>query len=190
MNRDRLFLRLVEELSRTANGDAQDDFELLQASAHLRKLLLDDDPLMHQVNRERRVKITFRAAKEDDYVALVLSDRPSFWAWMDGFSPRMALRPNASVETLKLDRLLAKRAAVIANHDVSVRDVILQIANVSGGVHFGVPRTDVQRRMAETSEFIQVGGVSSVARTLRGVADVVIDGLEPLTAKVRTDLDA
>lgn len=183
MNRDDLYLRLVEELQRVVETPG-DDFDLLQTSAHLRKLLLDEDPLAHQVNRERRLRLRFVASAEDAYTRLVLEDGPSFWAWMDGFSPRLAVRAKET-ETLTIDQLLAKRAALVAGHDVSVKDVILQVAHVSGGVHAGTPRTELEHRLAEASQALRVGGVSSISRTLRGIADVVVGGLEPLTDQVR-----
>lgn len=186
MNREQLFLRLLQELAALADG-ISDDFQLLQASGHLRALLLDHDPLMHQMNRDRRLKISFEPSAEDAYTKVVLEDGPVFWAQMDGFSPRLAARPRQS-EALKLDGLLAKRAAVVEGEDVSVKDLILQVANVEGGVHPGTPRTDLEQRLSQWSVALRIGGFAAVARTLRGIADVVVQGLEPLAAQVRQDL--
>lgn len=186
VNRDALYLRLIDELTKTAE-QVEDDFSLLQASAHMRKLLLDEDPLMHQVNRERRIKVLFTVCAEDPYTAMVLEDGPVFWAWMDGFSPRWALGGKPT-ETLKLDGFMSKRAARVAGHDISVKELILQVANVEGGIHAGTPKTEVQQKLTEASAAFRVGGASSVARTLRGIADVLVEGLEPLSARVRQDL--
>ncbi len=188
MNRDWLFLRLLEELAQI-DGGIGDDFQLLRASATLRQLLVDDDPLMHQVNRERRLKVLFTACVEDAYVALLLEDQPTFWAWMDGFSPRYA-PAGTRTESLSLKNLLAKRAALVAGENVSVKDLIAQIANVEGGVHAGTPRTDLQRRLSETNVSIRLEGSGAVARTLRGITDVVVQGLQPLADQIRHGLRA
>lgn len=186
MDRDELFLRLHQELTSTAD-EIRDEYQLLQASAQLRALLLDNDPLMHQVNRDRRLKVTFEPSAEDAYTTVVLQDGPVFWAQLDGFSPRLAARPRPP-EILNLDGLLAKRAAVVGGEDVTVKDLILQVANVEGGVHPGVPRTELERCLSEWSAAIRIGGAAAISRTLRGIADVVVQGLEPLAAQVCQDL--
>jgi hypothetical protein len=115
---------------------------------------------------------------------MVLGYGPVFWSFMDGFSPRLAARAK-KVEALNRAQLLSKRAARVSGQDVTTRDLILQVAHVSGGVHAGSPETDLQRLLAGVSESVRIGGVSAVSRTLRGISDVVVLGLEPLTAEVR-----
>ena len=56
---DELFVRTIDDLEERAG--TTDEYELL-AAALLRKLLLDRPPLMDQVNRTRRLPISFRIA--------------------------------------------------------------------------------------------------------------------------------
>ena len=58
MQADELFLRTLEDLDRRTT--VPDEYEALLAAGLLRKLLLDEAPLAHQVNRYRRERIRFR----------------------------------------------------------------------------------------------------------------------------------
>jgi hypothetical protein len=188
MTRDELYVRTLEDVTRIAERP-RDEFDLLLASAHLRKLLVDEDPLVHQVNRERRLKLWFEPSAEDAYTVEVMKDDPIFYSPMDGFSPRLDVSPfPVTKETINLPRLLERRVAYVHGQDYSVRDLILQVANVEGGVHAGTPRSEVQKMLATAFPDMLVGGASWAVRCIRGIADVVVLGLEPLTARVRSDL--
>jgi hypothetical protein len=52
----RLFVETVDWLDEIGKRQPPDEYELLIASGRLRLLLLDDSPLVHQVNRHHRLK--------------------------------------------------------------------------------------------------------------------------------------
>jgi len=58
---DRLFLETMNDLDRRLDAPV-DEYDVLMIAPLLRKLLLDDSPLVHLVNRQRRVKFRFRYA--------------------------------------------------------------------------------------------------------------------------------
>lgn len=177
MDRLELFRRTVHELADIV-ADPQDEYRMLHSSALLRRLLIDEHPLLHQVNRERQLQIRFEVAAEDDYTRMVLEDGAAFWAPLDGFSPRLAGRPRQP-ELLKLPEFLARRVARIRGVDISVKAVILQAANVDGGVHAGTARSDLEQLIAEHADFF-VGNTPALVRSLRGIADVVVLALVDL----------
>jgi hypothetical protein len=167
---DELFLHSVRDLARAAVR-VEDEYQMLNVAGVLRKTLLDDHPLVHQVNRSPRRKILFEASSEDTpFVAMILEDGPVFWAWLDALSPVLCTGLKPVTERLTLEQLLKKRAAIVQGHSVSIRELILQIANVAGGVHAGTPKTELEKVLVDASAAIRFGGVSAVERTIRGIA--------------------
>jgi hypothetical protein len=186
MNDDALFDHKLIEVARAAGTPRINEYMMLTTSAALRLILLDGYPLVHKVNRTRGMQIGFEVCSETTpFVKLVLEDHPVFWALADAISP--VLGPPCITESLGLDPFLAKRAAIVAGHNVSVKGVILQIANVAGGVHAGAPRTDLEKALQEHSELIRLGGIPVVERMIKGIAAVVAEALIPLGERIRAE---
>ena len=76
MQADQLFLRTLEDLDRRTT--VADEYEALLAAGLLRKLLLDEAPLVHQVNRYRRERIRFRINGETPLERTDPGGQPSF----------------------------------------------------------------------------------------------------------------
>lgn len=163
-----------------------DEYESLQIAALLRKLLVDEVPLVHQVNQKRRVKIVFAVAENPQYAKKVLEDRPLVYFVMDGIYPGTGI-PNSTVQRVKLDALLKWRAAAIKGQSVSVKDLIQHLANVAGGVHAGKAREEKDRQLISASNLIRVGGMTAVGRTMWGITEVVLDGLAPLERHIKDE---
>jgi hypothetical protein len=60
MNRDEPFLETLDEIDGRLQFN-QSAYNLLMVAGLLRKLLLDDNPLVDQVNRSRHLKIRYHA---------------------------------------------------------------------------------------------------------------------------------
>jgi hypothetical protein len=178
MDRQELFDRTVKKLERVV--ESGDEFDMLEAAAAVRKLLIDDSPLLHQVNRQRRRRVTFDVERPSALQREILKDGPVYYFLVEGISPRLTITASAGVEMLKLDQFLAHAAAWVRGQEISVKDLILQLAHVEGGVHAGQPSSDLERLLQEANSALLVGGMGSVARTMRGVADVVVSALKPL----------
>jgi hypothetical protein len=72
---DQLFLRTLTDLEqRTA---ATDEYEVLLAAGLPRKLLLDEYPLVDQVNRSHRIRLRFRMNGPSAYEEMVLRMGPA-----------------------------------------------------------------------------------------------------------------
>ena len=85
--REELFLRTLEDLETRIK--ATDPYEILGASALIRKLLLDDYPLLDQVNRKYHRKIYFKvgvSAKRPPNFP-----KPIFSTIQDGLDPDTSL---------------------------------------------------------------------------------------------------
>jgi hypothetical protein len=159
MDETTLYLSTLEDLQRlVALGD---DYSMLRASAMLRQLFLDSSPLVHQVNRQHRVKLRFPVCGRG-YTAVVLEDAPTFYSALGGIHSSGPM--SHSVEQLNLDQFLATPVLKLGPQVLSVRDLISISANVLGGVHKGKPTTPEDRALAEFGRV--VSGVNPLLRTV------------------------
>jgi hypothetical protein len=86
---DRVFIRKIDDLrDRSDQGKlataTDPEYEILMTAPLLRELLMGEPPLMHTVNRDRRVKIRFKVVGRSAYDEAVLADRPLMFAVADG----------------------------------------------------------------------------------------------------------
>jgi hypothetical protein len=177
---DQLFLHTVDDLkSRLTAGDP---YDVLSASALLRKLLLDGDPLVHQVNRTRRTKLRFLVV---DVKPPVLSDgtMPSVWIAGDGLDPATDLFRRKGRE-VTLDRFFGTQVVVSFGRAQTVRDVVLFVANVMGGVHAGAPRTEKEKALTAVTNQLFLGGLSAATSQIGSIGRVALQGMEPLYSAI------
>lgn len=156
-------------------------YNRVRLSALLRQLLLDGEPLIDRVNRDFRLRIRFEVT--DPPPILRPDDRTVIWIEADGIAPHPDL-PGFGRKSVKRDELLARHVAKVGPHYYSVHDLIDQVAHVAGGVHAGVPDSDVLSRLTTAGELVIVFGAPMAIGLLPPVARVVLDGLAPLRAAV------
>lgn len=76
---ERLFLHTIEDVE--SRIKATDPYDVLGLSTLIRKLFLDDNPLVDQVNRVYRQKIRFIITDPNSpYTQMVLSMKPCFYS--------------------------------------------------------------------------------------------------------------
>jgi hypothetical protein len=179
MQADQLFLRTLEDLDRrTMVGD---EYEALLAAGLLRKLLLDEVPLVHQVNRYRRERIRFRINGETPLESAILEDGPVFWAISDAIDPDAfpALGLSVPVDA-KLDQFLARTVMVVRGERLSVGDLIKQVAHIDGAVHKGRPANAREELLDEMSGFMFFRDLPSTVHHVQLIGRIVVRGLTPL----------
>jgi len=174
MHRDELFLHTLNDLRTRLETGRRDEYQAMGIAALLRKLLLDDQPLVDQVNRSRRLRVRFivslpASMHEDD---LPLPPPPNAPPFVRG------------LKEVTKDGLLSRFAAWVAPHEYTVRDLILYVANVKGGVHAGHARNRSEETLVTAGEELRVAGFDPAVYSLFGIAEAVLAGLEPLRAAV------
>ena len=138
-----LFLRTLEDIEKRL---AQTDpYEVLFIAALVRKLFLDDFPLLDQVNRSHKVKLAFQTT-------LPLSSPtdfppPTFWTVQDGLDPDTAI-PGKRRFIATRDQFFQTVVTIVNGHHYSVREIILFEANVMGAVHAGSPKSEKEQALA------------------------------------------
>jgi hypothetical protein len=124
----------------------------LQAVVILRRWLLDADPLIHQVNRQIKLKLVFRINSLDDYEDIEYISRemaPKRVVSTFLYHNVLGLEDHelpSGVKSVSLSQFLKTPIHWYQGRMVAtVMDVILYYAHVAGAVHRGQPKTNSAR---------------------------------------------
>jgi hypothetical protein len=174
---DPLFLARCTQVEQFMHSN--NEIEILDLSARLRQLLLDEAPLVHEVNRDRRVKLSFIVGD--------FAQQPDAYTWYlsleDGLDPDTR-PPDKPRKTVNFEGFLSHKILYVKGHAHSVRDVIKLAANVSGGVHRTKNPDEKQKLVAAFGASFSIGGLPAAIRQLQAIARVTIRGLRPLIKAV------
>ena len=190
MQADELFLRTLEDLD--GRTTVADEYEALLAAGLLRKLLLDEAPLVHQVNRYRRERIRFRINGETPLERTILADNPVFWAIGDAIDPdAFAALPGISAPMdAKLDQFLARTVMFARGERLSVGDLIKQVAHIDGAVHKGKPTNAYEELIDEMSRFMFFRDLPATVHHVQLIGRIVVQALTPLRNAILADKGA
>lgn len=179
MSPEMLFARTCSDLeNRIASTD---DYEILLIAGLLRKLFLDDHPLVDQANKDYRVKLRFTTSIPLNQPEP--GDVTCLWSVQDGLDPETA-RPGKSTQQLTRDQFFQQTVAIVFGRVFSIKDVVLFEANVAGAVHAGAPRTEKEKALQEVGVALGIGGYPMALRQLLAIARVSLKALAPLRAAV------
>lgn len=102
---DRLLLHTLHDLEERAS--ATDEYKVLMSAALLRKLILDADRLVDQVNRTYKLDLRFRISSVSPFEQMIYDTNPLFWIIEDGLDPEiLSISPPLDA---KRDQFLARR---------------------------------------------------------------------------------
>jgi len=174
-----LFLRTISELeTKTFDGD---EYNTLETSSLLRKLLLDATPLIDKVNHKYKEKIYFEVGE-----SLGKRSKNPFHPILHAINDELDPDTSSSKKRRKLirDQFLKTIVVAIREKTYSVREIILFEANVKGGVHFGEPKTKEEKLIEEANQiiFFELHRVS--LRQLKPISRIVLKALKPLKDKI------
>ncbi len=174
-----LFLNTLRDLGvRIADAD---EYNILGASALIRKLLIDGSPLVDQVNQEHRLKLTFGISDSNPSIPGV--PEPTFWSVQDGLDPDTS-RPGKPRKVVNRDQLLSTVLAIVDGRSYTLREIVLFEANIMGGIHTGSPKEDKEKVLQVLNSGLAIGGYRASLRQLQAIGRVVLKGLEPLRTAV------
>lgn len=197
LNVDALFFETFLDLHAKLDDNAT-EYQLLRASALMRQLLVDGNPLVHQVRRRRQQPIVYRWAEFDVAAMRASPLAPSTIALGMAVPEVMFIRHRAGSE----QEFLAAPVAVHQGEVVTARDVIKLGANVDGGVHAGKLRPDelgqarldtVRDRLVHASSAlgpevrIAPRDLPGGTQTLKGVGRVIVRALKPLYVEIAAE---
>lgn len=176
MDVDQLFVHTLRDLERRTA--ATDEYEVLLSAALLRKLLLDQERLMDQVNRRYSLDLRFRISGVSPFEQQIWGSNPIFWALEDALDPESPLA-YAPFDATR-DQFLRRRVMRFSETWITVRDVIDQLANIEGAVHIGKPKKERHRVLQAAGKFYSRDGLSGVVSQVRLIGRITVRGLSPL----------
>lgn len=191
MDRRELFNEILDDLQARLEETPSpaSPYTLIKMSGLLRELLLDEQALLDQVTKSRKIRPSFRIAVGGPYEDMVLSLRPTFWAPADDLDPDTALVPTPT-KRVNVPELLSTRIMIIGGYEYTIREVIRQLAHVEGGVHAGKPKGEKERILTDAATQMTIGGYAPQVAAIRAVGRVVYKGLIPLKAQFEQELRA
>lgn len=173
---DRLFVHTLRDLERRTA--ATDEYEVLLSAALLRKLLLDQERLMDQVNGRYRINLRFPISGVSPFEQQIWDSTPILWALEDALDPESPLA-YAPFDATR-DQFLGRRVMRFSENWITVRDVIYQLANIEGAVHSGKPKKERQRVLQAAERFYSRDGLPGVVSQVRLIGRITVRGLSPL----------
>ena len=175
MDANQLFLERCKQIETLAHSNAEID--LLDLAARLRQMFLDGDSLVHQANREHRLKLAFVVGE--------FRSAPDGWVTIasleDGLDPDTRPPGSPSKET-NLDGFMGHVVLYLKGHGYSVRDIIKHASDAAGGVHRTNSPKGAAQKIAEFSAGFGIGGLPAAIRQLKAIARVALRGLRRLIA--------
>jgi hypothetical protein len=188
-----LFIRVMSDLNRISLS--ADDYDSLRVASLLRPLLMDDQPLIHRVNRIHKLSLSFSVGmvlenRVVDPATLPPSSTPRLVKIKDGrqffavgsrFDPRSF---DGQPRQMSFDQLLAALVVKVEDHWVSVGQFVSHMAYVEGLVHTGAP---TQKRAADVDlhrwrRMLHFNGRAPALETLSAIGRVVSAGAAPLAS--------
>jgi hypothetical protein len=180
IDKRQLLLLTIQDLNqKLASNNA---YDLLRSSGLLRQLLLDPDRLAIKVNQKYKIKLEFEITS--------FSPPPPdssllFWSIHDGLDPKTS-RPGSPPIRANLERFLGTVVVRASGTDYTIRQLVIYVAHVMGGVHAGSPTAD-QEALSRIGT-LYVGGLPAGLGLMRAILKVVLKGLEPLVEAIKKDL--
>lgn len=176
-----LFVETLDDIRRRSQNPAiRTRYELLGIAPLLRKLLIDDAPLLHTVRTVRReVPVTFRIHSWND-----LEDRTTGDGLTRYFGigdERIVGGPDTSPMPLK--QFLRTVVGIAEGADLTVKNVIRYYSHVEGGVHFGKPKEPGEPLLSSMSPML-LGHSAGQIQILAHLGQIVADALEPLRRSI------
>jgi len=176
ISHEELFLNTVQDLRSKIRVNKP--YHLIRACGLCRHLLLDETPLLHQVNRKYKLPITFHIK---NYTDTPLSND------YKGSGGRTIL-PIGESKKVKLDEFLKTKIHYYGKNDFTVKEFILAASHYYGGIHSGKPDIK-QEYLSRLNRFYHKETNISIWH-MNGICKVVLKAMKPLESHIKKNISA
>ena len=178
---ERLFVGTIADIDRMAQEGSWHN--VIRAAGLLWQSLLDQNPLVHDVNRSYKIRLQFDVHNYDRRPTI-----PPDWEWidLDPFS-----FPDVDIVTRNLDEFLNAPCLIANGVRASVQDLISACANTRGGRHFGKlkgARKAQKQSIIDWDGAVRMLGKEPSQLAVAGICRVSLRGLRPLVDAVTGSL--
>lgn len=179
---DSMYLRTLDELEQRVRSGTP--YDVLRGTVSIRQLIADGgNSLALRCNRGRGLKLRFESL-DDGCKPPEFEGHPLIFSM---FNPDVSAFPKAQKKAYPLDAFLAMETISFKGTWFSLKKVLDFCAYVLGGIHMRDPETPEEHLLLELDNIARniVGEGTPVLLILRGMVQVTLDGLAPLTVAVR-----
>jgi hypothetical protein len=181
---EQLFIWRIDELKAILANPTERG--LFAASGLLRRLITDQNCLLHQVNRKIGEKVWFIV---NDLTARPNPNHPAaqgavFSQVASGIAPD-PMFPQLPQKRLNLDNFLKMEVLFYNGQCLTVIDIIRYVANHAGEIHKSEPDSPEDKALEAAALNVRVGDIPSVLQNFTGIAKVAVTALEPIYGKLR-----
>ncbi|MFL5741917.1 MAG: hypothetical protein ACJ75B_16965 [Flavisolibacter sp.] len=172
ISHEELFLKTIQDLRSKIRVNKP--YHLIRACGLCRHLLLDDHPLVHQVNKNYKLPITFFIK---DYTNTPISNDNK------GSGGRTIL-PIGDSKNVKLDEFLKTTVLYYGKHEFTVREVLIAACHYFGGIHSGKP--DIKQEVLSKFERYTNMELKMSLWMMGAIVKVVLKSMRPLETHIKT----
>ena len=181
MTKTELFLSILDDLKIKSNSN--DPYQILKSTEIIRSLLFDTSgPLVDKINKDFKLKITYRYVKYGDNLNHPLFKDLMTYISGDGFYPDEFSNSEKIIETKKSEFF----NALVIFHDknlFNVKDILDFALYKLGGTHHENPKSEKDKKIS-TLNTLYLGNQNSIIFQCRSIGKVVYDALIDLKTEV------
>lgn len=179
-----IFLHIIndiEEISESANT-----YKILKASGLIRQLLIDNNCLVDQINREHKEKILFRVQQKPELLNDTANDDGTVRKSWFGITLIFPGIDSRNTELLNKDNFFKYKLLNFGEHEFSVLEVIKICANKYGGVHSEDIKDEREKLLDNLNSSFTLLNFDCVIYAMHGIMMVCYNALLPLANKIKT----
>ena len=175
LTHEELFVYTIQDLRTKIKLNTP--YDLVRACGLCRHLLLDESPLVHQVNKKYRLAITFNIA---DYSNTPLSHDHK------GSGGRTIEPLVEQTKIAKISDFLKTKVLYYGSHEFTVKEMILAASHYFGGIHSGKP--DLKLKHLSMLERYSNTEMKMSLWMIRSICKVILNSMEPLEIEIRKNI--
>lgn len=166
-NEEQLFIATLVDLQQ--KFEKGDHYSLLKASGLVRQLLLDGNPLLHQVNRLHHLKLKFQIIQYED---------PPFSpeTYIPSLSPSSG--SDGTILQLDLSAFIKTECMKVMGRVITIHQLIDVYAHNMGGIHSGPPgeRDSLEAELMSLRDTLRVINAPAIDGTMRDICEITLQG--------------
>ena len=174
ISHEQLFLGTVQDLRTKIRVNTT--YSLIRACGLCRHLLLDEQPLLHQVNKTHKLPIRFHIK---DYTNAPMSHD------YKGSGGRTIL-PLGDSKLVKLEEFLKTKIHYVCKNEFTVKDILDAASHYYGGIHSGKPDLK-QQYLAKLNRFYNKETNISFWH-MGTICKVILKAIKPLENHVKKNI--
>ncbi|HNP31795.1 MAG TPA: hypothetical protein PKN96_00730 [Flavobacterium sp.] len=181
---EKIFLHTVQDLGE--RSEMANIYTILRASGMIRQLLVDNNSLLDQINRDYKEKILFRVQSKPDVLMERFDENGKKLNKWFGINFIFPDKDSKDVELLKKDDFFKYKLLSFGEHEFSVLEVIKICANKYGGIHSEDIKDEREQLLDRLNSSFALLNFDCVFYSMHGIMRVCNEALLPLSKRIES----